>query len=96
MDLSLAIAGEGSRLQRHLELPGALQELCLRGDLADEHLPGEDLRTLDLRRLGAVEGNELPTKLHTEIPMFLFLNMFCRSSKHYIVFPLLYNTYIND
>lgn len=63
LDLGLAVAAEGARLQRRLQLPGALQELRLRGNLAHKHLSGDGLGALHRRQLGILQGYELSTEL---------------------------------
>ena len=63
LTLGLTVVVESTRLQRRLQLPGALEELCLRGNLAHKHLPGDGLGALLWRHLGILKGYEFPTKL---------------------------------
>ena len=63
LDLGLAVAVEGARLQRRLQLPGALEQLCLRGNLAHKHLSGDGLGALHGSRFGILKGYQLSTKL---------------------------------
>lgn len=66
MNLGLAVVVEGTRLQRRLKLPGALEELCLRGNLAHKHLPGDRLRALQRRQLRILKGDQLSTELEKD------------------------------
>lgn len=63
LNLGLAVVVEGARLQRRLQLPGALEELCLRGNLAHKDLSGDRLRALHWSLLGILKGYQLSTKL---------------------------------
>lgn len=63
LNLGLAVVVEGAWLQRCLQLPGALQELCFRGDLAHKHLSGDGLGALRWRQLGILKRYQLSTKL---------------------------------
>lgn len=83
LNLGLAVVVEGARLQRRLQLPGALEELCLRGNLAHKHLSGDRLRALHGRQLGILKGDQLPTKLrnnnNTSVKAVAFIiNMFIK------------------
>lgn len=63
LNLGLAVAVEGAWLQRRLQLPGALEELRLCGNLAHKHLSGDGLGALHWRQLGILKGYQLSTKL---------------------------------
>lgn len=63
LNLGLAVVVEGARLQRCLQLPGALQEFCFRGNLTHKHLSGDGLGALHWRQLGILKCYQLSTKL---------------------------------
>lgn len=66
LDLGLAVTGERARLESCLQLPGPLEELRLRGDLAYKHLPWGELGSRLLRGLGVLERHQFPSKLGVE------------------------------